>query len=144
MTFYNLPFRVEASGAAGAVGIEVREVSRALQFLRVCTPMKLSILHTITLVGTQGHLCSGISVSRNLTRNSRMFEVSPPETTTQMFLKQKSLYCQPAAGCTGYLTKPCSPKPRPFSALSFTHKDSILVSTLQLARSGTTEAKKQG
>lgn len=32
-------------------------------------------------------------------------EVSPPETTTQMFLKQKSLYCQPVAAwetCPNY------------------------------------------
>ena len=63
-------------------------------------------------------------------------EVSPPETTTQMFLKQKSLYCQPVAAqgtCPNHASLS-------FAALSlsFMHKTPILVAILQNYRSQNT------
>lgn len=65
------------------------------------------------------------------------FEVNPPGTTTQTLLSQKgSLYCRPMAAWELEQIK------QPWS-LSFVHKSHILVVTLHLARSRTTEAKKQ-
>lgn len=63
-------------------------------------------------------------------------EVSPPETITQKLLKPKRKSLLPACSCMGYLPKSCSPTP-----LSFMHKNYILVMTLQLAGSRTTEKK---